>query len=155
VTWQATFETDDRDVVEAFCRDQEIDFEWIGADRLHTVQECQAVVEHPVTHDELWFNQAHLFHTSALPPEVRDELDASDPMLVPRQVFFGDGEPIPGGLLDDVRAAYDATTIREPWQAGDVLVIDNLLVAHGRDPYEGSRRVLVAMTNDDYSGPTA
>jgi alpha-ketoglutarate-dependent taurine dioxygenase len=32
------------------------------------------------------------------------------------------------------------------WNTGDLLVIDNVLVGHGRRPFTGSRRVLVAMT---------
>ncbi len=148
VTWQATFETEDRGEVEAFCREQQIDWHWLDGDRLHTEQVCQAVVEHPATGDRLWFNQAHLFHTSALPPEVSAGFDQSDPLSVPRQVFYGDGEPIESAVLDEVRAAYVSESIREDWELDDVLVFDNLLVAHGRDPYRGPRRVMVAMTNE-------
>jgi alpha-ketoglutarate-dependent taurine dioxygenase len=32
-----------------------------------------------------------------------------------------------------------------PWRAGDVLAIDNVLVMHGRKPFTGHRRVIVAM----------
>jgi alpha-ketoglutarate-dependent taurine dioxygenase len=31
------------------------------------------------------------------------------------------------------------------WERGDVLLLDNYLVAHGRNPYEGPRKILVAM----------
>ena len=36
--------------------------------------------------------------------------------------------------------AYDV-----PWRAGDVALIDNYLVMHGRRPFEGSRRVLASL----------
>jgi hypothetical protein len=118
---------------------------------LWTSQKCQAVVEHPVTGADLWFNQAHLFHTSALPADVRASMLDLDPSQLPRQAYYGDGEPIEDSTLDEVRAALEAEIVREPWERGDVLLIDNMLVSHGRDPYEGPRRILVAMT-DEYDG---
>ncbi|MET9666782.1 TauD/TfdA family dioxygenase [Streptomyces sp. NPDC006475] len=148
LTWQQAFETDSREEVEALCRTQGIEFTWHGTDRLRTSQVCQAVIEHPQTRAQLWFNQAHLFHTSALAPEVCAELLEGDPSDIPRQVYYGDGEPIADSVLDEVRAAYISETVRELWQSGDVLLIDNMLVSHGRDPYVGPRRVLVAMTDE-------
>ncbi|GAA2898248.1 TauD/TfdA family dioxygenase [Streptosporangium fragile] len=153
LSWQQAFETDDRAEVEALCRAQDIEFTWYGEDRLRTSQICQAVIEHPATGAEVWFNQAHLFHTSALAPEVRAELLEGDESELPRQVYYGDGEPIADSTLDRVRAAYAEETVREPWQEGDVMLIDNMLVSHGRDPYRGPRRVLVAMT-DEHDGRT-
>lgn len=149
--WQQAFETESRTEAEALCQAQGIEFTWYGEDQLRTSQVCQAVIEHPVTGAELWFNQAHLFHTSALSDEVSAELLEADPADIPRQVYYGDGESIEDSVLDDVRAAYAAETVREPWQEGDVLLIDNMLVSHGRDPYQGPRRVLVAMT-DEHNG---
>jgi alpha-ketoglutarate-dependent taurine dioxygenase len=151
VTWQQAFETEHPNEVEEFCRAWEIDFAWQGSDRLWTSQRCQAVVEHPATGVELWFNQAHLFHTSALPADVRASMLDLDPGQLPRQAYYGDGEPIEDSTLDEVRAALEAEIVREPWERGDVLLIDNMLVSHGRDPFEGSRRVLVAMT-DEHDG---
>lgn len=151
LTWQQAFETGNRAEVEALCQAQGIEFTWYGDDQLRTSQVCQAVTAHPVTGAELWFNQAHLFHTSALSGEVRAELLEGGHSEMPRQVYYGDGEPIADSVLDHVRAAYASETIREPWQNGDVMLIDNMSVSHGRDPYRGPRRVLVAMT-DEYSG---
>jgi alpha-ketoglutarate-dependent taurine dioxygenase len=31
------------------------------------------------------------------------------------------------------------------WQKGDVLLCDNYLVMHGRQPYSGHRQIVVAM----------
>jgi alpha-ketoglutarate-dependent taurine dioxygenase len=146
--WQQAFETDSRADVEALCRAQGIEFAWRGQDQLRTSQVCQAVIRHPGTGAELWFNQAHLFHTSALAADVRAELLAGDHSELPRQAYYGDGKPIADSVLDEIRAAYDSETVREPWQDGDILLIDNMLVSHGRDPYEGPRRVLVAMTDE-------
>jgi alpha-ketoglutarate-dependent taurine dioxygenase len=32
------------------------------------------------------------------------------------------------------------------WEAGDLLMLDNLLAAHGRRPFSGERRIAVAMS---------
>jgi hypothetical protein len=94
----------------------------------------------------VWFNQAHLFHVSALEPATRTSLLAAvGEKNLPRNVYFGDGSTIPDEQLDMVRRAYDSATTAFPWQAGDVLMLDNRLVAHGRRPFTGDRKVIVAM----------
>jgi alpha-ketoglutarate-dependent taurine dioxygenase len=150
LSWQQAFETASRADVESLCHAQGIELSWSGEDDLRTSQVCHSVIDHPKTGARVWFNQAHLFHVSALPAEIRKELRNNSPEM-PRQVFYGDGGPIEDSILDEVRAAYAEEAIREPWKAGDALLIDNMLVAHGRDPYRGTRRIFVAMT-DEYNG---
>ncbi|MFF2848885.1 TauD/TfdA family dioxygenase [Streptomyces sp. NPDC058001] len=145
LTWQQTFETADRGTVERFCAENGIRTEWGPHDTLRTTQVCQAVAEHPLTGERVWFNQAHLFHPSILPPDVRASL-ASSRAGLSRDVCYGDGTPIDDAELEEVRRAYEAETHSFDWAVGDVLIVDNILVAHGRRPYRGSRRVLVAMS---------
>lgn len=144
--WQDVFQTDDRSGVEAFCRGQNIQWEWLDDGRLRTRQICQAVARHPVTGEFLWFNQAHLFHVSNLSPDVRESLlEIVEEEDLPRNVYFGDGSPIDESLLEEVRTVYREGLFAFPWQEGDVLMLDNMLVTHGRAPFKGKRRVLVAM----------
>ncbi|MEM7254212.1 MAG: TauD/TfdA family dioxygenase [Pseudomonadota bacterium] len=146
VTWQQAFATEDRLAVEAYCQRAGIDYRWEAPDVLRTRQICQSEAVHPMTGEPVWFNQAHLFHVSSLPPEVRTNLAAVvEPEDFPRNAYFGDGTPIDDAVLDDIRALYREIQVARPWSAGDLLLIDNLLVAHGREPYVGERRVLVAM----------
>ncbi|MFB4276900.1 TauD/TfdA family dioxygenase [Nonomuraea sp. MTCD27] len=145
LAWQQAFETTDRDAVERFCAGNGIRAEWGPNDTLRTTQVCQAVAEHPVTGERVWFNQAHMFHPSTLPRSVRESLLSSD-IGLSRDVCYGDGTPIGDAEMDEVRRAYEAETRSFDWVAGDVLIVDNMLVAHGRRPYGGSRRVLVAMS---------
>jgi len=156
LTWQQAFETDDRAEVERFCRESGITLTWLPDQRLRTVQVAQAVVRHPVTGEWSWFNQAHLFHTSSLPEEVRGSLlEALDPIDLPRNALYGDGTPIEDEAIAAVAAALEAEYRAEAWSDGDVLLIDNVLTAHGRQPYTGARKVLVAMAEPASSAPEA
>jgi len=145
LSWQEVFQTDDRAVVEDFCRSAGIDWEWKSEQRLRTSQVCQAVAEHPQTHEQVWFNQAHLFHVTSLAPDVRAALINSSGGELPRNTYYGDGSEIEEDDLNHVRAAYDRETVTFPWQQGDVLVVDNMLVAHARNAYQGKRTVVVGM----------
>jgi alpha-ketoglutarate-dependent taurine dioxygenase len=147
VSWQKTFQTDSRGEVEAYCRGRGITFEWSGEDGLRTSEICQASATHPVTGERLWMNQAHLFHVSALKPEIREYVQAAfPPDKLPRNAYFGDGETIPDEDLDSIRRAYDAEERMFRWEPGDVLMLDNMAMAHGRNSFSGPRRVLVTMT---------
>jgi hypothetical protein len=59
--------------------------------------------------------------------------------------FYGDGTPIEAETLENIHAAYEQATVAFPWQPGDILMVDNMLVAHGRAPFSGPRRIVVAM----------
>jgi alpha-ketoglutarate-dependent taurine dioxygenase len=146
VPWQKVFNTERRDVVEAFCAKNAIICEWKADGELRTRQRCQVVEQHPVTGEKVWFNQAHLFHVSGLEPKLRDMLlGIMDEDELPRNAYHADGSSIATKDLDEIRRVIAETAITFSWQAGDVLMIDNMLVAHGRTPFSGNRKVLVAM----------
>jgi len=153
LSWREAFQTEDKAQVEAQCRAAGIQFEWLGANGLRTRQVCQGVARHPETGEETWFNQAHLFHVSSLKAEVREYLLETHSLEnLPRNAYFGDGAEIETAVLDDVRAALDAEATVFPWQKGDVLMLDNMLVAHGRRPYRGERKILVGMADAFQAG---
>ncbi len=144
--WEKVFNTQDRAQVERYCQDNDIEWEWKADGDLRTRQRCAAVQQHPDTGEWVWFNQAHLFHVSAIEPSVRASLLAAvGEENLPRHVYFGDGSPIADDMLDTVREVYRETAISFPWQPGDILMLDNRLVAHGRNPFTGDRKVIVAM----------
>ncbi len=144
--WEEVFQTNDRAAVEEFCRNAGIAFEWQGEDRLRTTQVCQGIATHPKTGETVWFNQAHLFHISGLPEEIRAALLTTfKEEELPRNTYYGDGSPIEPAVLDAIRAAYEQETLAFPWQEGDVLLLDNMLIAHGRKPFVGTRRTVVGM----------
>ena len=64
---------------------------------------------------------------------------------LPRNAYHGDGSPLEASMLDEIRRVYRAEAISFKWEDGDILMLDNMLAAHGRAPFAGSRRVLVGM----------
>ncbi len=144
--WQEVFQTKDRREVEEYCAAAGIEFEWLADDRLRTRQRCQAVAKHPRTGEMVWFNQAHLFHISRLPAEVREAmLTIFAEADLPRNVYFGDGSEIDSADLDRICEAYEAERVVFSWQEDDVLLLDNMLSAHARNPFSGKRQVVVGM----------
>jgi alpha-ketoglutarate-dependent taurine dioxygenase len=147
LSWQRVFKTEERSEVERHCRAAAIDFEWVGEDRLRTRQIHQAVIRHPRTKDVVWFNQAHAFHASSLDPAVRESLLAEKRKQdLPRNAYYGDGTPIEDSVIAEILEAYRTAAVTFEWRRGDLLVAENMLVAHGRAPFSGARKVLVAMS---------
>ena len=153
MSWQEVFQTEDRAAVEEYCRKVHTEFEWRGANRLRTRQIRQAVATHPQTGDTVWFNHAHMFHVSNLQPAVREALlsEFKEDEL-PRNAFYGDGTSIESSVLESIRDLYLKQAVIFPWQKGDVLMVDNFLASHGREPFVGARKVLVAMA-ELYTNP--
>ncbi len=146
LSWREAFQTDDRAEVERYCAQQEIDVEWRDGDRLRTRQVRPAVRTHPDTGERVWFNHAMFFNLSSLEPAARETMLAVvDESEVPFNTFYGDGTPIEPAVMDEIRGAYDSETVKFDWQRGDLLLVDNMLAAHGREPFTGDRKVLVAM----------
>ncbi len=155
VPWQQVFNTDSRTEVEAYCRRTGIQWQWKTDGGLRTRQLCQGIECHPSSGEAVWFNQAHLFHISSQQTEVREMLEELLGIEnVPRNVYYADGSAIADSVFEDIRCVLAQQTVTFPWRAGDVLMLDNMLVAHGRTPFTGERKVVVAMAgpHDNFSG---
>lgn len=149
IPWQAVFNIGDRAQVDEYCRRRGIEAVWKDENRLRIRYVRPAVAAHPRTREAVWFNHVLLFHVGAREPAVREALLATfaeDDL--PYNVFYGDGSRIEDDELEAVRAAYEQETVSFDWQPGDVLMLDNMLAAHGREPFVGSqRRILVSMAD--------
>jgi alpha-ketoglutarate-dependent taurine dioxygenase len=147
-SWQETFETEDRDEVEAHLSAAGAEWFWRVGGGLRVSQLRPATLRHPVTGAEVWFNQADQWHPASLGDETAAALAKLLPHdELPQYVTFADGAPIPDGHVLQVRDRGLDTAVDVDWHRGDLLLIDNVLVGHGRRPYTGDRRVLVAMTD--------
>ena len=147
LSWEEAFQTDDRSAVERYCRESDIAFQWSDNNRcLQTRQVRPAALMNTLSGERVWFNQAHLFHVSALPSSLRKSLLSLFPAdQLPRNACFGNGSSIPEDYLDHIRDIYRSTRTNIQWCKGDVLMLDNLFCAHGRLAYSGDRQVIVAM----------
>lgn len=139
------FGSEEREAVEAYCRANAIRFEW-RHDGLRTWQRRSAIVRHPRTGRRCWFNQIAFLNAWSLDPEVRDFLvDSYGADALPFNTRYGNGESISADVVREINGAYETVTRRQDWEAGDLLLVDNLRTAHGREGFSGPRELLAAM----------
>lgn len=148
LSWQQAFHTTDKAEVERYCEQADIQCEWKDGNRLRTRQVRPAIAKHPQTGEMVWFNHIAFFHVSSLTPAIREaflaEFAEED---LPTNTYYGDGSPIEEEVLRELFAAYDQETVAFRWEKGDLLMLDNILVAHGRSTFTGPRRILVGMSD--------
>ncbi len=141
--WQEVFQTNDKAKVEAYCRENSIEFSWKEGSRLQTRQIRQAVHHHPQTGEPIWFNHAAFFHYTNLNANLLSEFNEHE---LPYNTYYGDGSAIDPAVIEHINQAYQQEKVIFPWHEGDILMLDNISIAHGRQPYKGERQVLVAMS---------
>ena len=145
--WQTVYQTDNPQEVEEHAGKNGIQLEWKEGGRLRSRAIRPAAVPHPLSGEMVWFNHATFFHVSTLIPVIREALMAEfEDEDLPSNTYYGDGTPLEPEVLDHLRAAYHAETISFPWEQGDLLMLDNMMVAHGRAPFTGERKILVGMS---------
>ncbi|HTU45297.1 MAG TPA: TauD/TfdA family dioxygenase [Bryobacteraceae bacterium] len=146
VSWSQFFKTSDKTVVEERCGKEGASCKWRPDGGLQMTQECAAVLQHPQTGEDVFFNQIQLHHPFFLDDGLRTSLASLfAPGDEPRNVFYGDGETIDEHTTALLRDIYAELQVQFAWEAGDFLLLDNMLAAHGRNPYSGARKILVAM----------
>lgn len=147
VPWQKAFRTNERSEVEAVAARTGMTLAWLEGDVLQSTHKAQGTVRSE-SGVPLWFSQAHVFHPSNLPPA---QLDAMVQLFgrerLPRNALYGDGEEIPAAVIRRVNEAFNRHALKVAWRPGDLLLLDNMRFAHGRMPFKGSRRLHVAMAN--------
>lgn len=144
--WRTVFQTDDPSEVDAYCRSIGIETEWKANDRLRTKQVGPAIMKHPRTGEDLWFNHGTFFHVTTLTPVISGQLQqqfAEEDL--PTNTYYGDGSSIEPEVLEHLRDVYRRNMVMFPWQQGDFVLLDNMLSVHARSPYGGKRKVLTGM----------
>ncbi|MFD6891547.1 TauD/TfdA family dioxygenase [Streptomyces sp. NPDC059957] len=145
--WYKTFATEDKAVAEAYCEENTVGYEWVEEDdSMITRQRRSAIVTHPATGEKTWFNHFAFWNSRTLDPDVREVLvETYGDDGLPFNTFLGDGTRLTDAEVDAINDVYDRVTVRETWQQGDLMLVDNILCAHGREAYKGDRKILVAM----------
>ena len=147
MSWEQAFQTKDRTVVEKYCNSADIQFEWKG-DALKTRQVREAFLKHPRTEDLSWFNHLTFFHISTLEPAIREGLlSIFEEEDLPNNTYYGDGSPIEESVMDEIRNAYTRNSISFSWAKGDLVILDNMLTAHSRTPFQGERKLMFAQAD--------
>lgn len=161
VSWEQSFETDDKKQIEAHCKKFGFEFTWLPGNRLKTSNLSQGSITHPKTGDVIWFNHAYMLNNGSdnpnVPPpgfraflpamtdEIIKEMKATPPTELPHNSFYGDGSLIESSVIEELHSIYMSESVAFKWQKGDFIILDNLLASHGRNPFEGDRRILTIL----------
>ncbi|MFT3923892.1 MAG: TauD/TfdA family dioxygenase [Myxococcales bacterium] len=163
--WNITFGTRDREELLARLRRLGTSA-YFGHDGSLTLEQQQTAVRlHPETRERAWLNHLLVFHAST-PAEILASAAHRERGLralalrplalgyrrafqwlgreVATDVRLASGAPIADAIVNHVRQVVDASAIRVCWRPGDVLLVDNHLMLHGRRPFQGAREVLVS-----------
>lgn len=145
-SWQKTFETEDKSFVEDFCKKEDAQISWGKESELKITYFRDATIKHPKTGEEVWFNQADQWHSSTLDPSTKEFLlKKMKPDEIPHNSFYADGTEISDKDIEKIKNLYYDQATYFMWQKNDFLLVDNILATHGRKPFEGERKILVAM----------
>ncbi|MGA8165533.1 MAG: condensation domain-containing protein [Waddliaceae bacterium] len=144
VPWQKVFKTENPKEVEKYCRrNAPMTCEWSDNGGLRTRQVRPGTFQHPRTKELVWFNQSYLFHAGSLGEERFHELLKSySEEDLPAHAYYGDGSPITFEHLEHVYKVLRNSCHFFHWEKGDVVVVDNILISHGRNPFTGTRKIL-------------
>lgn len=136
-SWQSAFETTERDRVQEVSAAIGAEIEWQPDGNLKVLQRGRATTTHPKTNEEVWFNQADGFYSPVSSTGTREQSRL--------ECYFGDGSDIPPQVIEHIREVVRSETVPHRWQRSDLLIVDNLLAAHGRRPFSGNRKIVLAM----------
>lgn len=168
--WDEMFSTRDKHEVQKAAVAQRFDLTWLRHNSLKITNRQEAFRRHPVAGTLAWHNHSQTFHVDAAAIEYghilrRQKTLRSLAVYIALQVLtfvkklarsageqdvnalFGDGTPIKRGEIRNVLNAFWKNLSAFSWQTGDILLIDNFSVSHGRLPYKGPREILVTWTN--------
>ena len=143
MSWEEAFQTQDKKVVVEECRRTGINYEWQNGNELVLTWTKKAIWTHPHSEEDIWFNHALFFNENA--PGYEDLRTLVETDKLPNNTFYGDGTEISRDEIHELVGAFEKSTVQFGWEKGDVLLLDNLLMAHGRNPYEGERNIIVSM----------
>jgi hypothetical protein len=141
--WRLTFGVETRDQLQRYCDEHAIGLTWKTPEWLQTMQVREATRIWHQTGERVWFNHAAFFHLASIPSEIWADLGSIYPAdALPNMTTFGDGRAIPDAYVSTVNHAYERCAWQAQWERGDIMILNNVLWAHGRRAFQGAREVL-------------
>lgn len=128
--WEAVYQTDKVSDVEAFCRANNLELALRDDGGISTTYRSSATVRSA---------EADAFVNSILTFAAQEYIGGSEES----QVRWSDGEEIDRAKLLEVKAVSDGLTTAHPWQRGDLIMVDNTRVMHGRRAFQDDQRNIV------------
>lgn len=154
--WSESFGNVTKLQLERYFRVNEMDWEWIAAERLKLSYRRPAFVAHPVSKEILWCNNIAHYHPTTLETRIgRLYMKLLPPDQLPYNARYGSGSEFSDCELEDIRGAYRKALYRFDWRPGDLLLLDNMRFSHGRETFEGDRLVYVCMSHPVHRVPGA
>ena len=148
-SWHETYETNNKTDVENYLNESNTEFQWNKDDSLRIVQRRSGLEVHPKTNEKVWFNQIDQFHPVHLSSEIYETLlmlNGGNEEELPMYVTYGDGSKISPERVKQIESTVHKVSVSNKWEKGDLLMIDNVLVSHGRNPFKGKRKIIVSMS---------
>jgi len=142
LSWEEVYQTENKSEVEDLLNKEKMNFEWIDDGHLRVKWDRPAFQKHPILDREVWFNHSFFYHRLNQNPGLISLVEKED---LPFRATLGDGTEINEEIFKELKQAYKSATITFPWQKGDVLLLDNMLFSHARNPFKGERKILVSM----------
>jgi len=134
-SWQSTLRADSREAAENRLANLGYTWEWLDDGSLRATTPVLPAVKQLPSGRKSFFNQ--------LIAAFRGWKDArNDPS---KSITLGDGSPLDTGAALRAAEMAEALSFNVPWQAGDVALVDNTMVMHGRRTFRGTRRVLASL----------
>lgn len=146
VDWKIIFNTQDPRIAEKRCRKDGTRYRWLSRDTLQTRCTRPLVQQHPVSNEQILFHQLFLFHQARLDEATRSSLEALyQEQPFPRSVSYENGMPIADEHVQELYDLYDQYGVYVELEENDFVVVDNMVISHGREAYQGPRKMWVAM----------
>jgi hypothetical protein len=134
-SWQSTLRSETREAAEARLQGLGYAWEWLPDGCLRcTTPVLPAVLEIEPGRMSFFNQLIAAFHG------WKDS--RNDPT---KAITFGDGSPLNPETMDAVAEIAEELTFDVPWQQGDVALVDNRVVMHGRRTFGGTRKVLASL----------
>ena len=134
-SWQSTFGADSREAVELRLRGLDYSWQWLDDGCLRATTPVLPAVREISPGRKVFFNQLIAAFRG-----WKDE--RNDPS---QAIQFGDGQSLDRQHVLRVAEMADELAFDVPWQKGDVALVDNFVVMHGRRSFRGTRKVLASL----------